>query len=457
MEQVTNEKPDIKSLDLLSRSTFVDNLVNIAGILARNEKSVCYAINGSWGVGKSFVLDMFEKHEAIKEFWLFHYNCWEFDYYDEPLVAIIASMLEAIEKQTRVIPDKTKKQLFEIVKIIGKGLWKKGEQFIEEKTGMEVGKIVDTVKTGCDNAEQSLQDGNAFDEYHPLRAALTKFHAQIKELTDSYPIIFVVDELDRCLPEYAIKVLERLHHMFHDIPKVQVIISIDKQQLEHAVRQIFGEKTDVDHYLAKFIAFEIKLSEGTFSDVELLNFRFKEYIERFTYSVYSNETDKHDVEEYQRALFAEMDMRTRIAIIDKCLMLHNLLNTNEEVLDIEYMCIELFMVVIQYDKVNVNILKKDFSRFIPFHYKNKKQPIAGLQHLVAKYTQTKTPYTYYNVDNIQHGSCISANDIWGCILAAYTTILGFKDITIVNQRAGRNTSRIQEYTLAFWNLLQTIC
>lgn len=456
MEQVTNEKTDIQTIDLLARSTFVDNLVNIAGILARNEKSVCYAINGSWGVGKSFVLDMFEKHEAIKRFWLFHYNCWEFDYYGEPLVAIIASMLEAIEKQSRVIPAKTKKQLFEIVKIIGKGLWNKGEQFLEEKTGIEVSKIVDTVKTGCDNAEQILQNENAFDEYLPLRAALTKFRDQIKELTEFYPIIFVVDELDRCLPEYAIKVLERLHHMFHNIPKVQVIISIDKQQLEHTVRQIFGEKTDVDHYLAKFIAFEIKLSKGMFSDIELLKLRFDEYIKNFTYSVYSNETDRHDVEEYQRKLFAEMDMRTRISIIDKCLMLHNLLNANNEILDIEYMCIELFMAIIQYDGVNVNILKKDFSRFVPFRYENKKQPIAGLQHLAAKYAETRIPYPYYNVDNIQHGSCISANDIWGCILAAYTTILGFKDINIVNQRAGRNASHVQEYTLAFWNLLQTI-
>ena len=33
--------------------------------------------------------------------------------------------------------------------------------------------------------------------------------AQSKEVT----IIVVVDELDRCLPEYAIKVLERLHNL----------------------------------------------------------------------------------------------------------------------------------------------------------------------------------------------------------------------------------------------------
>ena len=36
-------------------------------------------------------------------------------------------------------------------------------------------------------------------------------------------IIFVVDELDRCLPEYSIKVLERLHHVFEKTSNIQVI------------------------------------------------------------------------------------------------------------------------------------------------------------------------------------------------------------------------------------------
>ena len=452
MEQVTNEKPDIKSLDLLSRSTFVDNLVNIAGILARNEKSVCYAINGSWGVGKSFVLDMFEKHEAIKEFWLFHYNCWEFDYYDEPLVAIIASMLEAIEKQTRVIPDKTKKQLFEIIKIIGKGLWKKGEQFIEEKTGIEVDKIVDTVKTGCDNAEQSLQDENAFDEYHPLRAALTKFHAQIKELTDFYPIIFVVDELDRCLPEYAIKVLERLHHMFHDIPKVQVIISIDKQQLEHAVRQIFGEKTDVDHYLAKFIAFEIKLTEGSIDDAELFNLRFREYLNRFEYQ--QSHKEKSEIEEYQTNFFAGMDMRSRIAIIDKCLLLHDLLTESDKRTDYLFSCIELFLAVIKYDGVDINKSRMSFSKRTPFRYEPTKEPSAGLAYIVNKLNDPNCQYNYYSTDS--GGRYVNTQGILGELFAVYTHILGFQK-GVHYLYAKPYHEQLWKYSLDFWSLLQTIC
>ena len=34
-----------------------------------------------------------------------------------------------------------------------------------------------------------------------------------KALTESNTVVIIVDELDRCIPEYAIKVLERLHHL----------------------------------------------------------------------------------------------------------------------------------------------------------------------------------------------------------------------------------------------------
>ena len=45
---------DGKQLDLLGRQEFVDKLKDIALILSKNRKNVCYAINGGWGVGKSF-------------------------------------------------------------------------------------------------------------------------------------------------------------------------------------------------------------------------------------------------------------------------------------------------------------------------------------------------------------------------------------------------------------------
>ena len=37
--------------------------------------------------------------------------------------------------------------------------------------------------------------------------------------TRTQTVVIMVDELDRCLPSYAIKVLERIHHVFNEIGK----------------------------------------------------------------------------------------------------------------------------------------------------------------------------------------------------------------------------------------------
>ena len=118
-------------------------------------------------------------------------------------------------------------------------------------------------------------------------------------------IIFVVDELDRCLPEYTIKVLERLHHLFDGISNVQVLLSIDIAQLKHVVRQIFGDETDVKNYLRKFIQFEVFLGEGVVNDK--FNERFKQYTSHFQVESSSTSAIDVDVKRIVNITCKEMD------------------------------------------------------------------------------------------------------------------------------------------------------
>ena len=117
-------------IDLLDRQEFVDQIHNIALTLARNKKSKCYAINGGWGVGKSFVLNMFEEQAqkygqegtVLDQYVIFRYNCWEYDYYEEPLIAIVASILEQYEKKILFLQEEEKAILKETLIYIGKEL-----------------------------------------------------------------------------------------------------------------------------------------------------------------------------------------------------------------------------------------------------------------------------------------------------------------------------------------------
>ena len=99
-------------LDVLNRDVFVENLVQLVNSLSDKEQGCCFGLDGAWGSGKSFVLDKFEeKLKCIQSektktdtYFVFHYDCWKYDYYDEPAIAIISSMLEAVDRENCLVP-----------------------------------------------------------------------------------------------------------------------------------------------------------------------------------------------------------------------------------------------------------------------------------------------------------------------------------------------------------------
>ena len=85
----------------------------------------------------------------------------------------------------------------------------------------------------------------------------------LNDISKKYKIILIVDELDRCLPEYAIKVLERLHHVCNEMLVFQ-IIAINKRDLSFGIAKVFGMNNPnidiekfADKYLQKFIQLTI--------------------------------------------------------------------------------------------------------------------------------------------------------------------------------------------------------
>ena len=58
-------------------------------------------------------------------------------------------------------------------------------------------------------------------------------------LINEFPVVLIVDELDRCLPEHAIKVLERLHHLDMESNIVQVV-AINKTSMSFGIAKAYG-------------------------------------------------------------------------------------------------------------------------------------------------------------------------------------------------------------------------
>lgn len=91
-----------------------------------------------------------------------------------------------------------------------------------------------------------------------FKDSLEKFVAQTKE---DRPVVFIIDELDRCRPNYAVELLEQLKHLF-SVPGIVFVLSIDKIQLGNAVRGFYGsELIDSDEYLRRFVDVEYSIPE----------------------------------------------------------------------------------------------------------------------------------------------------------------------------------------------------
>lgn len=465
-EAVDEQHMIIAKLDLLDRQPFVDRLIGITNMLADSKKNACYAINGGWGVGKTYVLDMFETQirdygqegTTLGKFLVLHYNCWQYDYYDEPLIAFVAAIMDAIDDEVCLLPAEKK----EIVKIalreIGKDLLNEANTFIKQKTGVNIKKWITFWKTTKEEAEQKVAEAHSFDTYFDFKKKLAKLKETICTLSENQTVLFVVDELDRCLPEYAIKVLERLHHVFDDIPNVQVVLSVDKQQLENTVAQIYGTGTRVDTYLAKFIDFEICLEEGTVRD----NFakRFKTYVQNF--NIIWDDTKAMDVDQFTSRLLDGIGTRQRIALVEKCQLIHEIVAT-EEVMDTSIMCIELFLVLLKNCNIYVDKAKINFNLSSLFvddsesTHPTLEKASAGLKKIGDWYRISHSAARegkYLQRDSNIDRYYIQCRDIWGVVLAVYRRILGFENDYWLTGRQDQNI--IMEHVDKFWEVLKTI-
>lgn len=88
-------------------------------------------------------------------------------------------------------------------------------------------------------------------------------------------LVILVDEIDRCLPDEQLKILERLHHLF-DVKNCAVIVTMNQICVAETVKTIYG--IDGYEYLRKFFNFTFRLD--TSANKYLKNL-LEEYIKSF--------------------------------------------------------------------------------------------------------------------------------------------------------------------------------
>ena len=320
--------------DHLSRQPFITLLKNIIANQSNNKNGFSVAIDGDWGSGKTWILDALESQLPNDEYLIFHYNAWENDFYEEPLVALLSVMLESLRqiKKVKEIGSRANvvsSSILALSKIVG--------VITEKKLGVNLSDTFDAIK----NTNAALHDAALTDEDFntllPLSNALKQVRKVLSELNSDFKIILVVDELHRCLHEYAIKVLERLHPVCNNMQVFQ-IISIDIFNLADSICKVFGKnflKTTpehnimqfVDSYLQKFIDISIPLSNGKpDKSLEVMNGLEKTFCEwtRDNSAGAPINFNENFLEEFLAEMFSGIDRRLQEKIFSQVELCHKM-------------------------------------------------------------------------------------------------------------------------------------
>lgn len=334
---------DALPIDILGRDGIIEWIMNLLGILSETRSSCTFALNGRWGSGKTYIVKKLEQqlrdYQDVGKFVVFHYNCWQYNYYEEPLIAIVSAMQDSIDEQIHLFGPAIREQAGKILEASKNVIKKVAVSFVENKIGINVDEVVESVEKGLEEGQKKHEKRCEYDNYYAFKKTIDEARKQLSELSKDVTVVIVVDELDRCLPKYTIKILERLHHLFAGINNVIVIMTLDGEQLDRTIKNIFGKDTESQKYLKKFIDFELPVDVGTIQGGFLE--KYSSLTTLFDSVILEPWTD---IDKYFTALFAGIDIRTQEHLIKKVETIHKILFRDEKK-DFSFLCFELLMAV----------------------------------------------------------------------------------------------------------------
>ena len=105
--------------------------------------------------------------------------------------------------------------------------------------------------------ENHTQKKKLFDAFHENLKKL----AELVRNEQDFPLTIIIDELDRCRPDFALQLLERIKHYFNVDNVTFVLLICEKQFLNH-VTSTYGLNKNIESYLHKFADLFLTLPNG---------------------------------------------------------------------------------------------------------------------------------------------------------------------------------------------------
>ena len=241
------------------------DLIHFIAILDAIEDGCSIALDGNWGSGKTFfvkqakmVMDAYNEYikscteddrNIIKSVQTemsvidlskmqpqvcVYYDAWENDNDDDPILSLVYTILNGADEDFSF----REHSFLEIAA----GL-------MQTFTGRDWKQIVDGLK-GKDPLEGLKQSKH-------IETLVAEFLKSLLPEHGNRLVVFI-DELDRCKPSYAVRLLERIKHYFSN-DQITFVFSVNTNELQHTIRKYYGNDFNASRYLDRFFDLRIAL------------------------------------------------------------------------------------------------------------------------------------------------------------------------------------------------------
>jgi len=238
------------SEDLLARGPLLDKL----GRFVRNVQTpYVLAVDAPWGSGKSKLLEMWEATLETAGVPVVRFNAWEADFAPEPLGPILAALRHRFPEAAEPLLQRGKRVLKTYALAALPSVLKAATLGALDLAATE-SRLEDAEDALGDAVERAAERSvEAFDEQHAQVAGLGEVLERIAGESGGPDrrVVMMIDELDRCRPSFAVELLERVKHVL-EVEGFVFVFALDRSQLAHSVRAVYGAEFDGEGYLGRF-------------------------------------------------------------------------------------------------------------------------------------------------------------------------------------------------------------
>jgi hypothetical protein len=260
--------------DLFMRKDFAESLLSL---IKNVDESVVLCVDAPWGDGKTTFARMFIADLKIRGINCIYYDAYEHDYFDDPFISFSAEIISLVDNtfKEESFAHTLKKDFKTKAKKVGGKLLTVGTRIgvkaitlgiIKDSDIDAISSIREDIASNAAEASSAIV-GRAIDDYSSTKNHIVAFKEKLSELGkevknyQKFPLLIIIDELDRCRPDFALTLLERIKHLFN-ADHLSFLLLTNTTQLENYVKTTYGSDIDARNYLHKFLTLSVKLPKN---------------------------------------------------------------------------------------------------------------------------------------------------------------------------------------------------